>query len=183
MLRSKAMTIGQLSRRTGVPIKLLRTYEDLGFLLTGGRSEGTYRLFGEETLQCVQVAQRLRAQGLTLKEMQALIRRTWKPPDALVEGLLDESLTQALARIDTHISAFWHSRLAAPSHYPGLSHLPWCTCWPESLVLVCFSPSPLSTTMEYWMVEPSTRALTLPPQGECTLSESACLAVRSSVDG
>jgi len=105
MLRSKAMTIGQLSRRTGVPIKLLRAYEDLGFLLTRGRSEGNYRLFGEETLQCVQVAQRLRALGLTLKEIQALIRLTCQQPDALVEGLLDESLTQALARIDTHISA------------------------------------------------------------------------------
>ncbi len=37
MLRSNAMTIGQLSRRTGVPIKVLRDYEDLGFLYTLGR--------------------------------------------------------------------------------------------------------------------------------------------------
>jgi DNA-binding transcriptional MerR regulator len=98
------MTIGQLSRRTGVPIKVLRKYEDLGFLYTLGRSRGNYRLFSEETLQCVQVAQRLRALGLTLKEIQALIRRTCQQPGALVEGLLDESLTQALARVDTHIS-------------------------------------------------------------------------------
>jgi len=34
MLRSHAITIGQLSRRTGVPIKVLRTYEGLGFLST-----------------------------------------------------------------------------------------------------------------------------------------------------
>jgi MerR family copper efflux transcriptional regulator len=105
MRSSKTMTIGQLSRRTGVPIKLLRTYEGLGFLYTLGRSESNYRLFGEETLQCVQVVQRLRALGLTLKEIQALIRRTCKPPNASVEELLDESLTQALARIDTQISA------------------------------------------------------------------------------
>lgn len=32
MLRSNVMTIGQLSRRSGVPIKVLRDYEDLGFL-------------------------------------------------------------------------------------------------------------------------------------------------------
>jgi hypothetical protein len=30
MLRSNAMTIGQLSRRSGVSIKVLRDYEDLG---------------------------------------------------------------------------------------------------------------------------------------------------------
>jgi MerR family copper efflux transcriptional regulator len=104
------MTIGQLARRTGVPIKLLRTYEDLGFLSTLGRSEGNYRLFGEETLQCVQVVQRLRALGLTLKEIQSLIRRTCQQRDALVEELLDESLTQALARIDTQISTLQASR-------------------------------------------------------------------------
>jgi DNA-binding transcriptional MerR regulator len=34
MLRANAMTIGQLSRRTGVPIKVLREYERLGFLYT-----------------------------------------------------------------------------------------------------------------------------------------------------
>ena len=50
MLRSNAMTIGQLSRRSGVPIKVLRDYEDLGFLYTLGRSESNYRLFGEEAL-------------------------------------------------------------------------------------------------------------------------------------
>jgi DNA-binding transcriptional MerR regulator len=32
------MTIGTLSRRTGVPVKTLRTYEDLGLIYTAGRS-------------------------------------------------------------------------------------------------------------------------------------------------
>lgn len=47
MIRANAITIGQLSRRTGVPIKILRTYEDLGFLCTRGRSESNYRLARE----------------------------------------------------------------------------------------------------------------------------------------
>jgi DNA-binding transcriptional MerR regulator len=104
MIRSNAMTIGQLSRRTSVPIKLLRTYEGLGFLCTRGRSESNYRLFGEEALRCVQMVQSLRSLGLTLKEIQALIRRMCKPPSAPIEGLLNESMTQALAQIETQIS-------------------------------------------------------------------------------
>jgi len=55
MLRSHAMTIGQLSQRTGVPSKVLRDYAGLGFLYTLGRSESNYLLFGEEALWCVQV--------------------------------------------------------------------------------------------------------------------------------
>jgi DNA-binding transcriptional MerR regulator len=33
------MTIGTLSRRTGIPVKALRTYEDMGLLYTVGRSD------------------------------------------------------------------------------------------------------------------------------------------------
>ena len=53
MLQSNVMTIGQLSRRTGMPIKILRHYEDLGFLYTLGRIESNYRPFGEEAVWCV----------------------------------------------------------------------------------------------------------------------------------
>ena len=104
MLRSNAMTIGQLSQRSGVPIKVLRTYEDLGFLYTLGRSESNYRLFGEEALWCVQVIGGLRSLGLTLKEIQTLVTCYLERPGESVDGLLEEQLAQALARIETQIS-------------------------------------------------------------------------------
>jgi len=66
------MTIGGLSRRTGVPVKVLRQYEDLGLIYTAGRSAGNYRLFDEEALWCVEVVRSLRAVGLTLAEIQDL---------------------------------------------------------------------------------------------------------------
>lgn len=47
---AKPMTIGQLARRTGVPVRTLREYERLGLLYTLARSESNYRLFTEETL-------------------------------------------------------------------------------------------------------------------------------------
>ena len=57
------MTIGALSRRTGVPVKALREYEDLGLIYTVGRSAGNYRLFDEEALWCVGVIGTLRDSG------------------------------------------------------------------------------------------------------------------------
>lgn len=110
MRRSNTMTIGQLSRRTSVPIKVLRTYEDLGFLSTRGRSESNYRLFGEEALRCVQAVQSLRALGFTLKEIQALIRRTGQQPGEPVDSLLQEDLAQILARIETQINTLQDRR-------------------------------------------------------------------------
>ena len=66
------MTIGTLSRRTGVAVKTLRAYEDLGLIYSLGRSEGNYRLFGEEALWCVGVVAMLRDLGLTLVEIAEL---------------------------------------------------------------------------------------------------------------
>ena len=104
MLRSHAITIGQLSRRTGVPIKVLRTYEGLGFLSTRGRSESNYRLFGEEAVRCVQVVQGLRSLGLTLKAIRALATAHCERPGELVDGLLQEYLPQTLVRVEAQIS-------------------------------------------------------------------------------
>ena len=105
MLRSNAMTIGQLSRRTGVPIKVLRDYEDLGFLYTLGRSESNYRLFGEEAVWCVQVIQGLRSLGLTMKEIQALVTCYLERPGEPSDVLLEAQLAQAVARVEARITA------------------------------------------------------------------------------
>jgi MerR family copper efflux transcriptional regulator len=63
------MTIGALSRRTGVPVKLLREYEDAGLIYSVGRSAGNYRLFDDEALWCVAVVTGLRSVGLTMAEI------------------------------------------------------------------------------------------------------------------
>ncbi len=106
MLRSHAMTIGQLSRHTGVPIKVLREYEALGFLYTLGRSESNYRLFGDKAVWCVQVVQGLRSLGLTLKEIQTLTTHYREHPDESIDGLLDVALAQARVRVEGQIAQF-----------------------------------------------------------------------------
>lgn len=105
MVRSNAMTIGQLSQRTGVPIKVLRHYEDLGFLYTLGRSESNYRLFGEEAVWCVQVTQGLRSLGLTLKEIRALVTCYLERPGEPSSVLLEAQLARAVAGVEARITA------------------------------------------------------------------------------
>jgi DNA-binding transcriptional MerR regulator len=114
-----AMTIGSLSRRTGVPVKTLRSYEDLGLIYTVGRSPGNYRLFGEEALWCVGVVGTLRSLGLTLAEISELAATYLHRPDApagqLLAALLRDvrartqdrigDLQQLLARIDEYESS------------------------------------------------------------------------------
>ncbi len=73
------MTIGRLSRRTGVPVKTLRAYEEMGFIYTVGRSEGNYRLFGEEALWCVGLVTGLRELGVTLAGIKDLTAEYLRP--------------------------------------------------------------------------------------------------------
>ncbi|HEV2460212.1 MAG TPA: MerR family transcriptional regulator [Ktedonobacterales bacterium] len=105
MLRANAMTIGQLSQRTGVPIKVLRGYERRGFLYTLGRSEGNYRLFGDEALWCVRVIQSMRSLGLTLNEIQQIVTQYLEQPDEPTDTLLNAHLARALARVEARIAA------------------------------------------------------------------------------
>ncbi len=90
---SETMTIGRLSRRTGVPVKTLRAYEDLGFIYTLGRTEGNYRIFGEEALWCVSVVSELRELGLTLAEIRDLtsqyLGRSAEPVGLLLAKILE----------------------------------------------------------------------------------------------
>ncbi len=104
LLTPKPITIGQLARRTGVPIKALREYEGLGLLYTLGRSEGNYRLFNEDALWCVQVIRTLRSLGLTLKEIQDISAFYRQRPGEPVGPHLAERLDQALGRIEARMS-------------------------------------------------------------------------------
>ena len=104
MVLTKPMTIGQLARRTGVPIKALREYEQLGLIYTLGRSESNYRLFDEEALWCVQVIRTMRSLGLTLKEIQDLTALYLERPGEPIGPHFGEKLEAALTRIEARIT-------------------------------------------------------------------------------
>jgi DNA-binding transcriptional MerR regulator len=64
------MKIGELARRSGLPVKTLRYYEDLGLLPAIGRSSGGYRLFGDASLGRLAFIRRLKTLGLNLEEIR-----------------------------------------------------------------------------------------------------------------
>lgn len=97
------MTIGSLSRRVGVAVKVLRSYEDLGLIATVGRSSGNYRLFGEEALWCVAAVEELRGLGLTLVEITELAEpylRSDAPLGPQVAAVLEAARRRTTERID-----------------------------------------------------------------------------------
>lgn len=70
--QAELMTVGELARRTGVPVKNLRAYTDIGLIYTVGRSPSNYRLFDTDALWCVRWIRELRGLGLTIAEIREL---------------------------------------------------------------------------------------------------------------
>jgi DNA-binding transcriptional MerR regulator len=96
------MTVGELSRSTGLSIKAIREYESLGLIYSAGRSESNYRLFDQSALWCASAIERLRELGLTIKEIQHLARVYERSVDD-VEPELDRLLVGSERRVDEQI--------------------------------------------------------------------------------
>jgi Cu(I)-responsive transcriptional regulator len=95
------MNIGDVARRSGLPAKTIRYYEDIG-LIRPLRSENGYRAFRESDLHKLTFLARARALGFTIEDCRTLL--------ALYEDEGRESASvkqvaeQHLAQIDDKIA-------------------------------------------------------------------------------
>ena len=69
-----ALTISAFAKRSGVPSKTIRYWESLGLLPKAARSHTGYRVFDPAALRYVVFIQKSKAIGLTLAEMQEILR-------------------------------------------------------------------------------------------------------------
>lgn len=101
--RTRPMTVGELCRRTGVPVKTLREYTDLGLIYTLGRSPANYRMYDTDALWCVQFIIQLRGLGLTIAEIRQLAttppEATGRPTGSRLAELLHRSRERVRERI------------------------------------------------------------------------------------
>jgi DNA-binding transcriptional MerR regulator len=97
------MTVGELSRRTGLSIKAIREYEALGLIYSAGRSEGNYRLFDETALWCARVVLEWRSVGLTIKQIKQLADAYLADRDEPIGPKIAAALDRAEQRVETGI--------------------------------------------------------------------------------
>jgi DNA-binding transcriptional MerR regulator len=98
------MTVGQLSRRTGLSHKAIRDFEGRGLIYTVGRSDGNYRLFDQSALWCARTIGELRGLGLTLTEIEQLNDHYRAHPKQPIEKQLNQLLDDARTRLSARIN-------------------------------------------------------------------------------
>ncbi|MEH2071932.1 heavy metal-responsive transcriptional regulator [Nostoc sp. PA-18-2419] len=70
LVQEQPKLIGHVAKSSGVPIKTIRYYEELGLLKSLGRTEGGFRLFNSDVLARLNFIKRAQSLGLTLSEIK-----------------------------------------------------------------------------------------------------------------
>ncbi|WP_210592958.1 MerR family transcriptional regulator [Streptomyces sp. GESEQ-35] len=89
------MRIGELSRRTGVPTRLLRYYEEQD-LLHPERAQNGYRDYGDSAVQDVQQIRGLLDSGLTTEMIRTILPYLSGPEEILLPSVCLTPETAAL---------------------------------------------------------------------------------------
>ncbi|MBV1957689.1 MerR family transcriptional regulator [Streptomyces albidoflavus] len=74
-------TIGELSRRTGSPVRTIRFYSDEGLLPPAGRSPSGHRLYDEEATERLALVRTLRELGIGLPAVRKILDRELTLPE------------------------------------------------------------------------------------------------------
>jgi MerR family transcriptional regulator, copper efflux regulator len=73
LTQEKPKLIGAIANVSGIPIKTIRYYDELGLLKTNGRTEGGYRLFDSDVFVRLKFIKRAKNLGLSLSEIKKFL--------------------------------------------------------------------------------------------------------------
>ncbi|PSL20925.1 Cu(I)-responsive transcriptional regulator [Shimia abyssi] len=95
------MNIGDVAKRSGLPAKTIRYYEDIGFI-TPARSENGYRHFDEKDLHRLAFIGRARSLGFTIENCRSLLAlyADQSRASADVKRVAEENLREIDAKIE-----------------------------------------------------------------------------------
>jgi MerR family copper efflux transcriptional regulator len=71
---NELMLVGDLAKAVGKTVRAIHLYEELGLVRAHERSKGRYRLFAQDALVRVRWIVKLQNLGLSLSDIQALVR-------------------------------------------------------------------------------------------------------------
>lgn len=95
------MLIGELAEQTGLSIKTLRYYEQVGVIDVAERTPGGYRTYDQTVLERLRFVRAAQAVGLTLGEIREIVafRERGQSPCAHVHRVLENHTAEVDRRI------------------------------------------------------------------------------------
>jgi DNA-binding transcriptional MerR regulator len=101
----KLMQIGEVSECTGLSLRMIRHYEDVGVVAPSERSTGGFRLYTEAEVRRLALVRRMRPLGFCLEDVRALLDVLEQLPDT--GGPLPEADEQTYEELVTRLRKYW----------------------------------------------------------------------------
>ncbi|WP_432070328.1 MerR family transcriptional regulator [Streptomyces sp. AA1529] len=75
-MSERQMQIGEVAERTGLSLRTIRHYEEVGLVTPSARSKGGFRLYTEADVERLMVIRRMKPLDFSLEEMRDLLEIT-----------------------------------------------------------------------------------------------------------
>lgn len=96
---TNTMHIGELAERTGLSLRTLRHYDEIGLVKASGRTDGGFRVYTETDYDRLMLIRRMKPLGFTLEEMADLLAVVDDGDSATDAGqALSHFIAQAIVR-------------------------------------------------------------------------------------
>ncbi|MFV2022588.1 HEAT repeat domain-containing protein [Micromonospora sp. LOL_023] len=124
------MLIGDVARRSGVSVRMLRHYDSLGLVSPTGRTVGGYREYSEEDARRIFHVESLRSLGLSLKQVSRALEDPAFTPADLIRDLIrwaedrlerEQELLERLRTVDASAPTGWQGVLRIVELMHGLN--------------------------------------------------------------
>lgn len=96
------MNIGTAAKRSGVPAKTIRYYEEIGLIPKAARTDGGYRAYSDQDVEMLRFIHRSRDLGFPVKEVAELLA-LWRDRSRS-SAQVKELALHRIADIDTKIA-------------------------------------------------------------------------------
>jgi DNA-binding transcriptional MerR regulator len=123
-LGEATLTIGQIARRTGVPAKTIRFYEEIGLLPEPSRGPNSYRRYRLADLNRLLLLRRIRLLGLPLSSAKPLLIGASDARCGDVQRQLLSLVEQRLRAIDQEIAELHALRETVAGYQRALAACP-----------------------------------------------------------
>ena len=70
---TSTMHIGELAERTGLSLRTIRHYDDVGLLPATARTDGGFRVYSEDDFERLMVIKQMKPLGFSLEEMADIL--------------------------------------------------------------------------------------------------------------
>ncbi|WP_457974757.1 MerR family transcriptional regulator [Arthrobacter sp. D1-17] len=95
---STIMHIGELAERTGLSLRTIRHYDDVGLLPATARTEGGFRVYSEDDFERLMVIKQMKPLGFSLEEMGEILDLLSPHKTTAMTDMPDTKLMEFLER-------------------------------------------------------------------------------------